>query len=110
MYEYEKVEQYEKQTQERIAALCLSRNVSERKVSNDLGHSDGYLNSITRGRALPAMKEFFYICEYFNITPKEFFEDGSSDPAFLRELIADLKRLDAKQLEHLSALVKTMLK
>lgn len=110
MYEYENVERYEKMTQERIAALCLSRSVSERKVSNDLGHSDGYLNSITRGRALPAMKEFFYICEYFNITPKEFFEDGSSDPAFLRELIADLKRLDAKQLEHLSALVKTMLK
>lgn len=56
------------------------------------------------------MKEFFYICEYFNITLREFFEDGPSDPAFLRELIADLKRLDAKQLEHLSALVKTMLK
>lgn len=110
MYKYENVERYEKMTQERIAALCLSRSVSERKVSNDLGHSDGYLNSITRGRALPAMKEFFYICEYFNITPKEFFEDGPSDPAFLRELIADLKRLDARQLKHLSALVKTMLK
>ena len=110
MYEYENVERCEKMTQERIAALCLSRSVSERKVSNDLGHSVGYMNSITRGRALPAMKEFFYICEYFNITPREFFEDGPSDPAFLRELIADLKRLDAKQLEHLSALVKTMLK
>ena len=75
MYEYENVERYEKMTQERIAALCLSRSVSERKVSNDLGHSDGYLNSITRGRALPAMREFFLICDYFSITPKEFFED-----------------------------------
>jgi len=110
MYEFEKVEQYEKQMQERIAALCLSRNISERKVSNDLGHSNGYLNSITTGRALPAMREFFCICEYFDIAPKEFFEDSPSDPVFLRELVSDLKHLDAKQLEHLSALVKTMLR
>ena len=99
---------YAEFTQKRIAALCAAKGISERKLSFELGHSEGYINSITTGRALPSMGEFFYLCEYFKITPKEFFDDGEADPVFLRELIADLKRLDAKQLEHLSELIKTM--
>lgn len=110
MYEYEKIERYIKLTQERIAALCIAKDVSERQVSHDLGHSDGYLNSITTGRALPSMREFFYICEYFDLTPQEFFEEGTTDPVLFRDIIMDLKHLDAKQLEHLSALLKTIQK
>lgn len=99
---------YEEFTRNRITQLRLSKGVSERKLSEDLGHSPSYIQSISSGRALPSMGEFFYLCEYFKITPKEFFDDGEADPVFLRELIADLKRLDAKQLEHLSELIKTM--
>ena len=42
------------------------------------------------------------------MTPKEFFDDGSADPAYLRELIEDLKGLDARDLEMVSRLVKRL--
>lgn len=92
----------------RISALLLQRGISAHKLSISLGHSGSYIRSITSGKALPSMTEFLAICEYLNVTPKEFFDDGVEDPAYLRGLIADLKHLDAKQLEAVGALVRSM--
>ena len=66
----------EKYIAERITELRLKKNVSEYRMSLDLGHSNSYVRSITSGKALPSMTEFLYICDYFGITPKEFFDDG----------------------------------
>ena len=60
--------QDEKFIRERITKLRLNKNVSEYRMSLDLGHSDSYIRNITSGKALPSMSEFLYICEYFNIT------------------------------------------
>lgn len=60
----------------RITELRIIKNVSEYKMSLDLGHSKGYIQSISSGRALPSMSEFLSICDYFDITPVEFFESG----------------------------------
>ena len=51
------------------------KQISERKMSLDLGHSTSYIRSITSGRALPSMSEFLYICEYLGVTPMEFFNE-----------------------------------
>ena len=64
----------------RISQLRLGKGVSEYQMSYDLGHSRGYINNISSGKALPSMNEFFAICEYFGITPSEFFDDGIKDP------------------------------
>ncbi len=66
---------------ERITQLRLKKNVSEYRMSLDLGHSNSYVRSITSGKALPSMTEFLYICDYFGITPKDFFDDGLSNPS-----------------------------
>lgn len=47
-------------------------------MSLDLGHSTSYIRSITSGRALPSMREFLYICEYLDISPREFFHEEKS--------------------------------
>ena len=60
---------------DRITELRLQKDVAERKMSIELGHSTSYIHSIASGRALPSMTEFLYICDYFNITPMEFFND-----------------------------------
>lgn len=60
---------------DRITQLRQQKQVSERKMSLDLGHSTSYIRSITSGRALPSMPEFLYICDYLGITPKEFFNE-----------------------------------
>lgn len=62
----------------RISRLREDKQVSERKMSLDLGHSTSYIRSITSGRALPSMSEFLYICEYLGVTPMEFFNEEKS--------------------------------
>lgn len=60
---------------ERLSQLREEKQISERKMSLDLGHSTSYIRSITSGRALPSMSEFLYICEYLGISPSEFFNE-----------------------------------
>ena len=51
--------QDEKYIRARITELRIKKNVSEYRMSLDLGHSDSYIRAITSGRALPSMSEFF---------------------------------------------------
>lgn len=63
---------------DRISKLREEKQVSERKMSLDLGHSTSYIRSITSGRSLPSMSEFLYICEYLGVTPMEFFNEAKA--------------------------------
>ncbi len=71
---------------ERISILRTKKNVSEYRMSTDLGHSKSYIQSISSGRAMPSMSEFLYICEYLGVTPKEFFDDGIDEPQLVQKL------------------------
>ena len=71
---------------ERISILRTKKNVSEYRMSTDLGHSKSYIQSISPGRAMPSMSEFLYICEYLGVTPKEFFDDGIDEPQLVQKL------------------------
>ena len=84
---------------ERITQLRLQKGVSEYRMSYDLGHSRGYINNISSGKSLPSMLEFFAICEYFNITAIEFFNDKVSDPKLMRKTVEGLDQLDSEDLE-----------
>lgn len=79
---------------ERISELRIKKGVSEYKMSYDLGHSKSYIQSISSGRALPSLSEFLYICEYFGITPKDFFDTEVEEPFLLRQLLASASKLD----------------
>ncbi len=65
---------------DRITQLRVQKGVSEYKMSLDLGHSKGYMQSISSGRTLPSMTEFLSICEYFEIEPAVFFDTGVQAP------------------------------
>ena len=99
---------YDKFTQERITQLRLQRNVSARDMSLSLGQNNNYINQIENGRALPSLQGLFYICEYFGITPQQFFDEGDNYPVELADLIEELKKLDATSLAHLTGLVKEL--
>lgn len=83
---------------ERITRLRLQKGVSEYKMSYDLGHSRGYINNISSGKTLPSMTEFFAICEYFGITPGEFFDTGAGNPNLTRAVLDALSQLDEEDL------------
>ena len=93
---------------QRIVQLRLNKDVSARDMSLSIGQSSSYINGIENGVNLPSMATFFYICDYFGITPKEFFDVDTPNPAKMNELVQAAKGLSNEQLDHLIALVKTM--
>jgi len=85
---------FDKFVRDRITQLRLQKGVSEYQMSYDLGHSRGYIYNISSGKSLPPMKEFFAICEYFGITPLEFFDEGITQPELIQKAVEGLKTLD----------------
>ena len=83
----------------RISALRLKKGVSEYKMSTDMGHSKSYIQGITSGRSMPSLSEFLFMCDYFGITPREFFDDGLENPALLQQAFDGLKELNDDDLE-----------
>ena len=85
---------YEKFVRDRITQLRLRKGISEYQLSYDLGHSRGYVYNITSGKSLPPLTEFFSICEYFNVTPAEFFEVKLNNPELVHKAVEGMKKLD----------------
>ena len=71
---------------DRISLLRIKKNVSEYRMSTDLGHSKSYMQSISSGRAVPSLGEFLYICEYLGVTPREFFDEEIAEPQLVQKL------------------------
>lgn len=94
----------------RLAQLRNKKGVSARDMSLSIGQNHAYINNIESGKALPSMTIFFYICEYLNLTPAEFFDVNSKNPMKLQGLIEDLKKLDDKQLDNIADIVKGLIK
>ena len=57
---------------------------------------------------MPSLAGIFYICDYLEITPSEFFDLENQNPAQLRELIRNLKQLDDNLLYHMSEIVRKL--
>lgn len=85
---------YDKFVRERITALRLKKGVSEYQMSYDLGHSRGYINNISSGKTLPSLNEFFAICNYFNITPADFFNTDMQNPELIHKAVEGMNELD----------------
>ena len=94
----------------RITQLRLQKGVSEYQMSYDLGHSRGYIYNISSGKSLPPLSEFFAICDYFGITPTEFFDEKTSNPELVQKAVEGLKKLDDSDqlliLNHINRLLK----
>ena len=94
----------------RLSKLRGKKGVSARDMSLSIGQNAGYVNNIETGKSMPSLSGIFYICEYLGITPAEFFDISSDNPARLKELIGYLKLLDDSQLENVTAIVKGLVK
>lgn len=101
---------YEEIFSERLAQLRIKKGVSARDMSLSIGQNPGYINNIETGKALPSMTAFFFICEFLEITPQEFFDIESESPETIREVITDLKKLKFDQLRNISSIIKDLAK
>ena len=95
---------------ERITQLRLRKGVSEYRMSYDLGHSRGYVHNISSGKALPPMKEFFAICDYFELTPQQFFDEGTQNPELIQKAINGMKQLSEDDMLMLLGFINRLLK
>ena len=95
---------------ERITQLRLKKGVSEYQMSYDLGHSRGYVYNISSGKALPPLKEFLAICEYFEITPQQFFDTSEQNPELIQKAIDGMKQLDENDMLMLLGFINRLLK
>ena len=94
----------------RLARLREKKGVSARDMSLSIGQNPGYINNIESGKSKPSLEGIFYICEYLGVTPSEFFDMESSNPSKLDAIIADMKKLNDKQLDTIAALVKDLIR
>lgn len=95
----------EKFIRDRITYLRMQKNVSEYKMSLDLGHGKSYIQSIASGRALPSMSEFLYICDYLDVSPKDFFDPELKDPVLLEQAVSSMKELSNPDLRLLISII-----
>ena len=74
--------------------------IINRKVRDHSGwNAISYINNISSGKTLPSMTEFFAICDYFDITPVEFFDNKSTNPKLSKSVVSALEQLDEGDLE-----------
>ena len=89
---------YEEFIRNRITELRMNANISECRLSLELGYGKSYIQSITSGKANPSMSGFFEICDYFDLTPSEFFDRDMKNPSLMHRITDNLKKLSEEDL------------
>lgn len=90
----------------RVSQLRIQKGVSARDMSLSLGQSESYINKIENKRTQPSMQGFLYICEYFGITPKEFFDADTPAPQKVRQIVQAAEALTAEQADHVLQIIR----
>ncbi|MGN1349841.1 MAG: helix-turn-helix domain-containing protein [Anaerovoracaceae bacterium] len=99
---------YEEFFSERLTQLRQQNGASAREMSLAIGQNGSYINRIENGKAFPSMQCFFYICEFLQVSPSDFFDMDARYPSQLRSMSEDLKKLDMDQLNAINAVIQTM--
>ena len=92
----------------RLTDLRMQKGVSARDMSLSLGQSESYINKIENRHTLPSLPGFLYICEYFGLTPQEFFNEIDAAPQKTRELLQALEGLSPEQMDHMLQIIQDL--
>lgn len=100
----------EKEFSLRLAQLRNEKGVSARDMSLSIGQNASYINNIENGKALPSMSGFFYICEYLNISPKDFFDTNNKTPEKIQKVLGELEKVDDEYFDSIANIIKGLAK
>ena len=92
----------------RLAKLRNQKGVSARDMSLSLGQSESYINKIENNYAMPSMQGFFYICEYLEIEPQQFFDTKTNSPTKATEMMQEFGKLSAEKADHILQVIKDL--
>ncbi len=97
---------YRKEFCSRLTRLRMDKDVSARDMSLSLGLSESYINKIENEKTLPSMSTFFDICDYFEITPQEFFNTGEPFPFDIAVAVTEMNQMSKDQISRMIAFMK----
>ena len=73
-----------------LTALRTIKGKSSREMSLSIGQGPSYINDIENGRTFPSMAMFFEICEYFEVSPAQFFSYTDENKTDYSKKLAEL--------------------
>lgn len=82
---------------DRITKIRIEHNISEYQLSLDLGFSKGYIQAISSGNIMPSMGALYKICEYFEITPAQFFSGSTKDSKLFDDLVNAIREMSVEE-------------
>ncbi|WP_296091447.1 helix-turn-helix transcriptional regulator [uncultured Treponema sp.] len=114
--EKESASKYSREFSDRLRYLRNKNKISAREMSIALGQNVNYVNLIENGKRLPSLQGFFAICEYFEITPSDFFDSENFFSEYFektrsvenekKELISFFETLSIEQISSILTLIK----
>lgn len=94
---------------DRLRFLRNERGVSAREMSLDLEQNETYINKIETGKSSTTIASFLKMCDYFGITPADFFErDAQNAMTNDAELLGYLHRLTPRQSEYMVSFLRDL--
>ncbi len=100
-----KEQYYEEFLRNRITELRLRKNVSEHRMSLDLGKSGSYIRGISNGTSMPSLRELFNIFSYLGISPAEFFAPLEAKDTLYARLCERMSNLSESDLEKIDTFI-----
>lgn len=91
---------------ERVYYIRNSKKISARNLSLELGMSSEYINQLESGRLTPSLDFILNFCDYFNISPSEFFDEETKYPIETKKIIEELNNLSQEDVTLILDLLK----
>lgn len=107
---YDVRQDYEDLLVSRMESLRQKKKASQRDMSLSIGQSAGYISKIASRHNMPSMGTFFWICDYLEIHPKDFFDEQLENPAIIKSINTLLPKLNETQLKCLELIIKDLAK
>ena len=92
----------------RITELRMSKDISERALSLDIGKSESYIRQVSSGKITPALEPLIQICERLSIDIAEFFDPDFHNPDLLHIAFDQLKKLSDEDIAFVITLMKKL--
>mgnify|MGYP003320299259 CR=1 FL=1 len=99
---------FDEEFRKRLLELRTEKGISARDMSLSIGQNPNYINFIESGRSMPSMTSFFFICEFLDITPAEFFEIKIHSPKRIRDLTEQLQVISPHCFNSIADIVKEL--
>lgn len=90
----------------RLSQLRLEKGISAREMSLDLGQNESYINRIENQKSMPSFEQFFNICDYLDITPKDFFNEEKQNFQSAAPLHREAEKLTPDMAKHFLEIMK----